>query len=684
MIIRLKLTNFKKVEDDTMVFRPGLTALKGANESSKTTRFHAIVYAFFGARALPLTLAETVTYDKPEASLKVELDFVFEGSTYKIVRSKSGAVISNSVVSANGQTEVTKFVERLFGINADSATKLMIASQNGLRGALESGEAVPLIEKLANIDLIDNLIGKVQEQLPSGSTSSLVAAIAEIDRLEEPKLDTGDLEPSVQFHRNVVALAANELEVLLACDTVDEAYHRTNLNKISAKIQQKSSLEKNLLDLTSSVSVPVQAPTVDIEVLRLLNETSSLNRLKRSAYNLFCSFEQTQSYLEGNYEDLIKENTTALAEATKALGLVNAGIAAATARRITESFCGLCGKDLQDVPEVVSKNSQLDLELTILEEARARHLQRVEDETQKQGTLVQFSTAAKAVHSIASRLQGYTELDTAVYPPRLKWVGDEDLTRLDCENYEPELAAAERARELFGKAMAVREFTLEKIKSVQEELASIVIDEKSKADSEFALSSKKILAEQLRLKQSEVYSAKLHLKDAEHALSQAKDRYNVELESYTKSQASKLVLLAALQDTQKNNLLIKKLREVRPVVATRLWAIVLASVSNYFSRIRGEPTIITRTPNGFQANGRAVEGLSGSTLDALGLAIRMALGKTFLPSVGFLLLDEPSAGMDDARETAMLGLLSTVDYEQVIVVTHSSLADSFASNVISL
>jgi ABC-type transport system involved in cytochrome bd biosynthesis fused ATPase/permease subunit len=62
----------------------------------------------------------------------------------------------------------------------------------------------------------------------------------------------------------------------------------------------------------------------------------------------------------------------------------------------------------------------------------------------------------------------------------------------------------------------------------------------------------------------------------------------------------------------------------------------------------------------------------------------MALGKTFLPSVNFLLLDEPSAGMDDAREGAMLGLLSTVAYDQVVVVTHSSLADSFASSVVQL
>jgi ABC-type transport system involved in cytochrome bd biosynthesis fused ATPase/permease subunit len=62
----------------------------------------------------------------------------------------------------------------------------------------------------------------------------------------------------------------------------------------------------------------------------------------------------------------------------------------------------------------------------------------------------------------------------------------------------------------------------------------------------------------------------------------------------------------------------------------------------------------------------------------------MALGKTFLPSINFLLLDEPAAGMDDEREAAMLGMLAAVSYDQVIVVTHSSLADSFASDIVQL
>lgn len=80
-------------------------------------------------------------------------------------------------------------------------------------------------------------------------------------------------------------------------------------------------------------------------------------------------------------------------------------------------------------------------------------------------------------------------------------------------------------------------------------------------------------------------------------------------------------------------------------------------------------------------DGHSAKSLSGSTLDSLGLAIRIGLVKTFLPSVRFLLVDEPAAGMDDEREAAMLALLSTCDLEQVIMITHSSQADAFATNI---
>jgi len=83
-------------------------------------------------------------------------------------------------------------------------------------------------------------------------------------------------------------------------------------------------------------------------------------------------------------------------------------------------------------------------------------------------------------------------------------------------------------------------------------------------------------------------------------------------------------------------------------------------------------------------DGKPVEGLSGSTLDALGLAIRIALTRTFLSNVPWLILDEPAAACDDSREAAMMGVVSGCGFPQVLMVSHSELGEAYASNVVTL
>ena len=83
-------------------------------------------------------------------------------------------------------------------------------------------------------------------------------------------------------------------------------------------------------------------------------------------------------------------------------------------------------------------------------------------------------------------------------------------------------------------------------------------------------------------------------------------------------------------------------------------------------------------------DGKSADAFSGSTRDSLGLAIRLMLQKTFLPNVSFMLADEPGAAFDDVRESDMLAVLAGSGLDQVILVTHSDLADTFAANVITI
>ena len=224
MLSYLKLTNFKRHESLEINFGGGLQLIRAASEAGKSSMLQAIAYALYGARALPMSLAATVTYGKPETSLRVLLRFSFNGSEFEVERHKGGAELRGDGVTASGQAEVTAFVDRLFGCSAAVATSLMFANQGALRGALEGGPgaAVSLIEKLADVDALDRLVEKAQEQLPSGNTKLLEARITELAEVKPPVADFTELEGSLAKAQEFLAAATAQVElhrVLASADT---------------------------------------------------------------------------------------------------------------------------------------------------------------------------------------------------------------------------------------------------------------------------------------------------------------------------------------------------------------------------------------------------------------------------------------------------------------------------------
>lgn len=685
MITKLVLTNFKKHVSLTVDFTSGLTALKGANENGKSSVYHAVLYAYFGSRALPLTLAETVTYDQPESSLKVELTGVHEGVEYTIVRNKAGAKLTHGAVSASGQAEVTRYVERMFGVDADAAAKLMVASQGKLRGALESNDAVALIEKLANINLIDELISKMQEQLPCGNTKALAEAVAQLEELEAPKLDLSELTPAVEFHEQVLKLAQEDL---LSAQAVANGYDVAGLSaqllQATKKKAELEGLQQTVKSLTAETAIPPSNELQDVEQWRLLDGKQQLAAVQFKLYQKFLKVEQ-QSPCENpptNLEFFVQQLKGYKEDFTARVADLSVKVAQQAALAITDKECGLCGKLLQDVPEVVAKNVTVSAAVKLLQEERDLCQKLLAD---AKADLAVFEPMLQYDHRIrvqAEAFKGVAELVETI-PATLKWVAEVPVEEamLDCQR---EIRAAEAHNTEVQKKLTVYREALRRLAAAKEALnafdTSTVATAEVEMQLEAAAEAGKVVATlQHKLRLAEAEAAK-----AGHAVALAQRSYDVALQAHEEAMLRKEGFKVELEAYQKNNALVKKLREARPIVASRLWAVVLASVSTHFGAIRGTPSRVTRDASTFLVDGKPAAGLSGSTLDALGLAIRIALGKTFLPSVDFLLLDEPSAGMDDNREAAMLGLLVSVNYAQVIVVTHSDLADTFAANVVQI
>ena len=676
MLRTLTLKNFRKHEDVEFNFVDGLTVIRGSNEAGKTTIGESVMYALFGASMLRESLDAVVTYDKPESSLKVALTFQLDGVDYKIVRGKSGAELTYADQIVTGQRETRLFVERLLGCSADTAKLLMFADQNSIRGVLDKGgtAANGLVETLAQLGLIEELVDKVQAQLPAGNTK---AVDAQIETLKAATVTIPD-EPSDSA---VVAANAEISSVLEKIGLTERRRpHDQEVTKAQVAVQAKNAATVEIARLTArkaqisaSLAQPVTSPPFSL---------ADLEQARRDAANLveqerrWKASKTTFPACEDSWDDTPESLDAFKLETEKRIGELLAEIKDAEKdltvsqlKKINEKSCAFCKKDLSNVPEVEQINLQADEAILnlqgVIETAKAQL-------AEQRGALgaVQRILAATAERK---RLAGdYWELDSCL-PPNASWKGAPAT-----EPGKSKLPEMEKAWAAFQNAEV-------KYSLLETELAGIVMPElpdTTEAEAVLAL-----------VKEVDAYLQDLKILkvQAEGRLSTAKAQYQTAVITrqtaitQNESNAKTLQQLTETRDSMhRHNELIRKLRNARPEIASKMWGTVLGAISRYFSQIRGEQSVVTREPDGFKVNGRSVAGLSGSTNDALGLAIRMALSKLFLPGVPLLFLDESFAGADDTRELAGVGTLAGAGFSQVLLVTHSNLPEQIADNLITL
>jgi len=689
MIKSLELTNFKKVEQARMEFTPGLNVIRGANEASKSTRFEAIGYAFYGTKALPMSLDETVTWGKPTATLKVALEFSHAGVDYKITRSKSGAELTSTGILVSGQTEVTAYVERLFKVNAATASAIMLASQGQIRGTLEGG-AVPLIEKLSNLALIDNLITKVQDKLPCGNTKQLELKVVELSRdLVEPTLDATEAVLAVA---EATARLKHDQEILTAMQfaTLAEAAKAAQLS-LQQAAAQKAKYQSLLTQQTALEQKVARGAILQVSDLTDL-ESKVVEQVdysgKRAAYLEW----QVLSAGAGGFRDRA-ENREQLSNclvnlktAEKVKAAKQTEFAVVKASGIYDESCALCGKLLQDVPEVVAVNAATAVKLEQIQLDITAATETIEATKKKIAELQSTDMLDLKLLKLADRNSKYLNVDTALVPYLVTWKSEVDLPteEVPATDYKGLLAQARAANAAAISNNAVYSASLQALETIKSEVENFELfpydeegDKRLIAEAEAEILHTKMAADT-------VAASRMKLADVEFALKSLENAYLASVDAYKLRVATLAEVKVALESYNVHNAIIKKLRDARPIVAKRLWNLVLASVSHHFSAIRGVPSIVTRVDSGFMVDSKPIAAYSGSTKDALGLAIRIALQKTFLGNVGFLLVDEPASGCDAERETDMLGVLVGAGYDQVLLVTHSSLSDTLAANLVEI
>lgn len=731
MLHKLTLKNFRQHKDLTIHFTAGMNVFRAPNESGKSTVLEALCYALFGARGLKEDFEAIIPWDDPKAKPSVELTLEVAGVSYRLTRSKAGAeayVNDKAEPLVTGQSEVTKFCERLLGAAQDMASKLMLAKQKALGGALSEGAtgAGRMIEDLSDLSLIDDLLELAAKHLPVGNTSTTEALIASLRAQGEAELvDTDTLEAcyqgKLQLHSAAdqqLAAARSQLDEL----DIDQAHQilaqAEQLKKAIAA--DEAALPGLQAKVDAALPAPVEQAVIDAAYAEVEAEKSyeAAARLHQRlvAADISVLWDQPLEALNreiadvatniATLEDKLETARTARQQAalafTKAQGERRAEWARVEARIIKDETCAFCGKDLKDVPEVALVNNPLHEQLLEIERAGV-----AAEETEKAAVLlyqgevkslqdaldkaiayrVDLDNVLK-VNDAAERLYAavgtYIELDRSTVPAQWKWIGPEiSDARPNLQAELDQLLARRQAYDKAVMASAAADTRLAEVTAhlahARAELAALPL-----ADAQDTLDQAAQLKSVVASMQAAISTARLQLDQAAAALRQAQATNTARQEAAARAKANLAQAERQLAEQQENNELVKKLRAARPQITDKLWGIVLAAVTTYLSEVRGERSVITRADGRFLINGKPVTSLSGGAEDVLGLSIRLALTRMFLPNVDFLVLDEVAAACDDARETAMLGLVATCGFPQVLLVTHSHLADAFSDNIITL
>lgn len=691
----LHLKSFLKHEDKRVDFTSGLNVIRGPNEKGKSSLLEGLGYFLSGPTALEKSLEDTVNDQaKSKASLKVLCGFSHLGRNYTGYRGASGAELSDQdgKVLVTGHKPLTEYLEKLLQLPAGRAHHVVLAKQNEIRGVLAIGPtaATEFIEKLADFSEIDELIKRMITELPNGKTEVLEAQVKSAEEtlasITVPEIPDHSAKIANHTHAaQVLAVQAAEHQIALMAGQAEVTA------ALAARAQLNSQIEaaKPKLSKLQAMVAALREAVANKEALEK-RRTDLQQMLEESArYKVFTEvswIKQAEADLpvwEGDRASLEQEillqrdASSALVTAARTLQVQIDGL---VSRKIGDTVCPTCGHDSGDREAAARHNEKIDFQISNLSE----ELQEVQGESrQKTNEIQELTSVLDRGTRIENQSQtwagAFVGVSLSTVPPELIFYGDtpnepklssaelerqltEVLISLQSAGNKEELSAAETRFEDASKALV----------SLQSDYAAIAVPDFNSTMLQKEISDLTTAARISQDRAAELQNEVATVKALREGALAGCARWQALLD---KTQAD-------LTETRENNVLIKAVKTARLQVSERIWGTIMGGISGYFSRLRGVPSVVVRGPKGFLVDGKAGRP-SGSTLDILGLALRIVVAKVFANS-GLLVIDEPSANCDRERTANMAAVVAAAGFEQVIWVSHDDIAETCAANLIEM
>lgn len=275
MILKsLHLKNFRKFKDAYIELPDGVTGVVGLNGVGKSTLFEALAWVLYGPVSTRTSI-DQIKRDGTEPSdpCRVEVEFVFEDDTYRIVREMSGknlqasgTVTVNGNIAATGAETISKFIQRKLGMDWKSFYTSLFAKQKELNAlsSMNPSERRQLILRMLGIDVVDDIIQQVRNDARDKKNTVEKLQADLIDDTGKNKKETyqhelqtlekqrKDLAQRIAEQKKLLQRKGEELKkIKKECDTKKNEYEATcktkeHLEEKKSKFEKKQRLDQEI------------------------------------------------------------------------------------------------------------------------------------------------------------------------------------------------------------------------------------------------------------------------------------------------------------------------------------------------------------------------------------------------------------------------------------------------------
>jgi DNA repair protein SbcC/Rad50 len=694
----LTLKNFKKHRNLTVQFDDTLTVIRGANWAGKSTVLKAVLFALFGASAVPGKRDGLTT--RGESGMEVRLTL---GTGEVITRTVSTCTVTlDGKVIASGHTPCNEWVSKSLGLSSADALALCHSPQSQTAALLSLGTAKinRLVEQISGADEVEVLAlkcaGKIKaleiQQVPVPDLSEVSDKVSEAESTEAQALLL------LTQAQEVLSQAKEQHQ-----DSFDAWQAAVQHNAAVAKAQsyvkqceQFSEQSIELEDEAAKLLATAEEIPADADV-PLREEHERLSRQAAEHAHLIRWFSTVgQTWVEGEkLRPEVEKLTGAVASAEQEVVATRTAVQEAQAnytvaraewqgleKARTDAICSTCKRPFD--AEHAEKNATLLKDALVRRDSAKVKLE--QEEKVLAAALEAHTTVSKRLQALKASLppegyeQTFAEMTAKLEAtPEVSRETLDDLARRVSEAGAKTLHkkfCEDQAREAREKAVKLREKVAALLPHIEGHDLPFEDEVELKAEQDDCAR----LVSESQAACQELFGQHAKAKaDAEHA--RAEFSAAAKLHDEQKDIAARLARWESFQ---------KWLRSNKNRLLGDLWDSLTAYTSDFITQAtEGAATGLVRgADGGFSVieDGESVPadgGISGGMAAIAGTALKLSLGSCLPVSPGFILLDEPSSELDNDRAAALASALSTAGV-QVILVTHRTGEEYVAGTVVTL